>query len=272
MRLKKNHVRNRLGDGQDAIGIWVQTGGIAVIEIAGVAGLDFVLIDGEHGSFGFDHAVTLIRTAEAAEITPIVRVPTPEPSELGRYLDAGATGLLVPQVSSADHARAIVAATKYRTRTFPDGTRGACPITRATAYSSPGWVNYAEQANGNGLLWILLETPGALDDLPAILEVPGIDGIMIGTHDLSVTMGCNGDRSHPNVLSKLEGVNARIREKGIEVIGSLDDSSPAAAASHRDRLAAEGVRIFMTASDGRVLFNTFNNLQNALRAGLNTAP
>jgi 4-hydroxy-2-oxoheptanedioate aldolase len=267
MRSTENLIRTRLDRGEDAIGIWIQTGGAAVVEIAGAVGFDFVLIDGEHGSFGFDHTVTLVRTAEAAGSTPIVRVPGAEPGDLGRYLDAGAGGLLIPQVRSGEHARAIVSATKYRTQRFPDGTRGACPITRATAYGSPGWPDYAERANGSALLWILLETPEALDDLPAILDVPGIDGIMLGTHDLAVAMGCNGDRNHPNVLAKLEGVAARIRNKGIEVIGSLDDSSPSAALAHHDRLAAEGLRIFLTASDGRVLFNTFRNLHGALRPG-----
>lgn len=272
MRLKRDHIRARLDNGEDAIGIWVQTGGVAVVEIAGAVGLDFVLIDGEHGSFGFDHAVTLIRTAEAAGLMPMVRVPGSGPGELGRYLDAGASGLLVPQVRSAKHASAIVSAMKYQTETFPNGTRGACPITRATAYGSPGWEEYAERANRNGLVWILLESPEALDDLAAILEVPGIDGIMLGTHDLAVAMGCNGDRGHPDVLAKLEGVVARIRSKGIEVIGSLDDSSPAAAAAHHARLAAEGSRIFLTATDGRVLFNTFRNLHAALRPRIASAP
>lgn len=267
MRVNTNDIRLRLDNQEDAIGIWVQTGGTAVVEIAGAVGLDFVLIDGEHGSFGFDHTVTLIRTAEAAGLMPIVRVPDSSAGVLGRYLDAGASGLLVPQVRSAGHARSIVAATKYRTDAFPDGSRGACPITRATAYGSPGWKDYAERANSCGLLWILLETPEALDDLPAILEVPGIDGIMLGTHDLAVAMGCNGDRGHPDVLAKIDGVVAQIRGKGIEVIGSLDDSSPEAAAAHHSRLAAEGSRIFMTASDGRVLFNTFRNLLAVLRHG-----
>lgn len=265
MRAKNDLIRARLACGEDAIGIWVQTGSLAVVEIAGAVGLDFVLIDGEHGSFGFDHTVTLIRTAEAAGIMPIVRVPGPESGELGRYLDAGAGGLLVPQVRSGEHARTIVSATKYRTAAFPNGSRGACPITRATAYGSPNWRDYAASANGFSQLWILLETPEALDDLPAILDVPGIDGIMLGTHDLAVAMGCDGDRTHRDVLAKIAGVAAQIRSKGIELIGSLDDSSPDAALAHRERLAAEGSRIYMTASDGRVLYNSFRNLQAALR-------
>ncbi|HUD90697.1 HpcH/HpaI aldolase family protein [Sphingobium sp.] len=268
MRHKTHQIRARLDKGEDAVGIWVQTGGAAVVEIAGAVGLDFVLIDGEHGPFGFDHVVSLIRAAQAAGVMPVVRVPVTGPgglSELGRYLDAGATGLLVPQVGSASHASAIVAATKYRTGAFPDGARGACPITRATAYSSPDWASYADRSNDGILVWLLLESPEAMDDLPAIVEVPGVDGIMFGTHDLSVAMGCNGDRTHPDVLAKLDGAVERVRRKGIEVIGSLDDASPAAAVAHHARLAADGSRIFLTASDGRVLFNSFHNLHEALR-------
>lgn len=265
--LKRNLVRARLENGENAIGIWVQTGSAAVVEIAGEVGLDFVLIDGEHGSFGFEHSVTLIRTAEAAGLTPVVRVPVGEPVDLGRYLDAGAGGLLIPQVRSGEHAHAIVSAAKYRTEKFPAGTRGACPITRATAYGSPNWKDYAEKANNSCLVWMLLETPEALDDLPAILDVSGIDGIMLGTHDLAVAMGYDGDRGHKDVLAKIEGVAAQIRAKGIEVIGSLDDSSPRAALLQHDTLTAEGTRIFMTASDGRVLFNSFRNLHTALRHG-----
>lgn len=249
------------------MGAFLQLGSTGIAEIAGEVGYDFVVIDCEHGAFGFDTAVQLIRTAEAAGTMPIVRVAGGTLKELGQFLDAGAMGLLVPQIASAEQAQAVVAASKYRTEKYPLGTRGACPSVRSTRYSSPGWAEHATRANRDCAVWLLVESAEGMDNLSEILDVPGIDGIQFGEFDLAVSMGCDGDRSHPAVLAKLEGAMELVRSRGIEVVCFLDGWEPAAAAASRERLAAKGCRIFLGAVDARIVFNVFRDMCAAARRG-----
>lgn len=262
-----NRVRARLERGEAAVGAFLQLASTGIVEIAGEVGFDFVVIDCEHGAFGFETAVQLIRAAEAAETMPIVRVPGGALKELGQFLDAGAMGLLVPQIHSAEQARAVVAASKYRTEKYPEGTRGACPNVRSTRYSSPAWPEHAARANRDCAVWLLVESPEGMADLPQILDVPGIDGINFGTFDLAVSMGCDGDLNHPAVLAKLEGAIELVRSRGIEVVCILDGWDAASAAASRQRLAAKGCRIFLGAVDGRVVFNAFRDMCAAARHG-----
>lgn len=272
MRKPTERTSARLERGEAAVGAFLQLASTAVVEIAGDAGFDFVLIDCEHGAFSFETAVQLIRAAEAADTMPMVRVSGAVLKDLGRFLDAGAMGLLVPQVSSADQARAVVAASKYRTERYPGGMRGACPIVRATRYYSPSWAEHAAWSNHNCPLWILVETAEGIDDLPQILEVPGIDAVMFGTFDLSVAMGFEGNRNHPAVLAKLEGAIELVRRRGIDVACFLDDADPVAAAAQRERFAAQGCRIFLAAVDARIVSNAFRNLHAAARTAGRVLP
>lgn len=260
-----NRIRARLEGGEAAVGAFLQLGSTSIVEIAGAVGYDFVVIDCEHGALGFETAVQLIRAAEAADTMPLVRVPGGALKELGQFLDAGAMGLLVPQIASAAQARDVVAASKYRTDKFPAGTRGACPSVRATRYSSPAWPEHATRSNSDCAVWLLVESPEGMDDLPQIVDVPGIDGIMFGTFDLAVAMGCDGETSHPAVLAKLEGSIELVRSRGIEVVCFLDGWGPASAAASRERLAARGCRIFLGAVDARVVFNVFREMCAAAR-------
>lgn len=260
-----NRIRSRLEVGEAAVGAFLQLGSTGIVEIAGEVGYDFVVIDCEHGAFGFETAVQLIRAADAAETMPIVRVAGGTLKELGQFLDAGAMGLLVPQIGSAEQAEAVVAASKYRTEKYPAGTRGACPSVRSTRYSSPSWAEHATRSNRDCAVWLLVESAEGMDNLPQILDVPGIDGIMFGEFDLAVSMGCDGNRSHPAVLAKLEGAIELVRSRGIEVICFLDGWDPAAAAVSRERLAAKGCRIFLGAVDARIVFNVFRDMCAAAR-------
>lgn len=262
-----NRIRMRLEAGEAAVGAFLQLGSTEIVEIAGEVGYDFVVIDCEHGAFGLETAVQLIRTAEAAGTMPIVRVAGGTLKELGQFLDAGAMGLLVPQIASAEQARAVVSASKYRTEKFPAGTRGACPSVRSTRYGSPAWAEHATRSNRDCAVWLLVESAEGMDNLPQILDVPGIDGIQFGEFDLAVSMGCDGDRSHPAVLAKLEGAIELVRSRGIDVICFLDGWDRAAAAASRERLAAKGCRILLGAVDARIVFNVFRDRCDAARHG-----
>src|SRR5215218_2010932 len=123
-----NKIRIALRDRSVAFGTWAQMNAPEFCEIAGRSGLDFVIVDMEHGAFGIDSAVNMIRAVEAGGAAPVIRVPDASRSGILKALEAGAVGLLVPNVDSKQMAEEIVAAARFA----PRGTRGACPCTRAT--------------------------------------------------------------------------------------------------------------------------------------------
>lgn len=260
MIYRTNKIRDRLSKGEAAIGAFVQTASPEIVEVVGNTGYDYVWIDGEHGAFHMETTVQMIRAAEATGVTPIVRVPDHDSSYMMHVLDAGAMGIVAPQVTSAEQARNIVAATKYRIGKRGDGTRGACPLIRAAGHQAPEWLEFARWSNDQTLVWLLVETVEGLENLDDILDVKGVDAIVLGAFDLAVSMGYDGDRHHPEVIKLLDTVIQRARKKDTEVVGFLFEPTVQGMQQAKQQYAEQGCRIFIAGSDRRILVNSFNDI------------
>ena len=238
MRERPNLVRQALLRGETASGIVAQINCPEIIEIAGAAGFDFVYIDCEHGSFYLEGATAMIRAAEAAGITPLVRVPNHDSSFIGRILDAGAMGVVVPNVSCKGDAEAAVAAARYKDGNN-GGRRGACPGTRASWHQATDWPAFMRWSNQNVMVWPLIETPEACENFDDIAGVAGIDAVMLGPFDLAHALGHPGNVRHPNVVSRLADVVAKSRSRSLDVVASLFSAEPGALADdNAETLAA----------------------------------
>jgi 4-hydroxy-2-oxoheptanedioate aldolase len=135
----------------------------------------------QHGYADHAAAVPMLQAIGAGGATPIVRVPWNEPSIIGRMLDAGALGVIVPMVNSVEETQAAVAACRY----FPAGARSYGPSRGSYAIGG----DYFDRANGEIACIPMIETTRALDALEGILSVPGVDAVYVGPSDMSVTMG-----------------------------------------------------------------------------------
>jgi 4-hydroxy-2-oxoheptanedioate aldolase len=193
-----------------------------------------------------------MRAADATGVTPVVRVPSHNPSDIMRVLDAGAAGVLVPNVNTAAEARAIVAAAKYKTPTT-DGKRGACPRIRAAGHQVKDWATFADWSNQNTMVWLLIESPEAAARLDEILQVPGIDAIMLGPFDLSVVMGYPGNTTHPAVQKKLEEITATARKRGVDVVAVLLSKGREEMLAEQKRWVELGCRLVNVVSDRRLI-------------------
>ncbi len=136
----RNKVREVLDAGGMAIGTWVEMKNPEACEAAAASGFDFIVMDGEHGSFGVEGAVELIRAVEAGGSTPVLRLPDGSPTAIQKALEAGAVGIVISEVRTGEEVRQIVRATKYA----PAGTRGTSPHIRATMHGALDWKEYAE--------------------------------------------------------------------------------------------------------------------------------
>jgi 2-keto-3-deoxy-L-rhamnonate aldolase RhmA len=197
-----------LRGGRPLLGTFVGIPAPALVEMCGHAGLDFVIIDNEHGPAGIESTEAMIRAARVSGVIPVVR--TLEPDIL-RVLDIGASAIQVPQVNTPEQAARIVAAAKYP----PVGTRGAAFSTRAAGFGFFGGDVHVRDSNEGTAVIVMTETRAAIADIDAILAVPGIDAVFFGPNDLSFSFGHPGQMNHPEVVAAIEHGIARALKAGV---------------------------------------------------------
>lgn len=146
-------LKQKLDAARFLLGTWSQSASPEMLEIIGYAKFDFTVIDTEHGFFGLETAENLVRTAEAAGISPVIRVAVNEPHLIMKALDIGAEGVIVPQVTTREEAERAISAARYH----PQGTRGACPCVRVGEHYITEWDRHAARANHEVVVIVLIE-------------------------------------------------------------------------------------------------------------------
>lgn len=209
MPVSPNRFKAAIQQGKPQIGLWLDMGEAITAEIAGTAGFDWLVIDGEHGPNDLRSIIDQLRALATSPAEPVVRVPTGESWIIKQLLDAGARTLLVPMVDTAEQAQALVSAMHYP----PRGIRGmGAVVARASGFNTI--ENYAQNASDGLCLLVQAETRAALANLDDILNVDGIDGIFIGPADLAADMGYLGKIDEPEVQKAIEGAITKIVSAG----------------------------------------------------------
>ncbi len=194
--------RHRFLAGDTLLGTFIKTPTGHATEILGHVGFDFVVFDEEHAPFDRGSLDLAILAARASGIAGVVRVAEPTPAKLLAVLDDGAAGVLVPHVSSADIARAVVAACRYR-----GGRRGFSNTTRAGGFGGGAMWDHVDAQDAGVTVVAMIEDPEALDHLDSILAVEGLDGVFIGRGDLTVALGATGIDS-PETMAATHAIAA----------------------------------------------------------------
>lgn len=200
--MQHNETKARLKAGETVYGCFVRYPNASLIEVLGYQGWDFLVFDGEHGTIEPADCEHMVRAAELRSVTPIIRVPTNQAPVILRYMDSGAQGLHVPWVNSGAEAEAVVRSVKY----YPRGMRGLAGV-RAADYNQQGTLaEYVERANAETMTVIHIETAAAVEQLPEIVAVDGIDVVFIGPTDLSHSFGVPGNVNHPDVQAAMQKI------------------------------------------------------------------
>jgi 4-hydroxy-2-oxoheptanedioate aldolase len=194
-----NKLKARLKSGKACVNAWLAIPSGFSAEVIAQCGFDSVTVDMQHGVQDYQSMVQCFQAMDKYPITPMVRIPWNEPGIIGKVLDGGAWGVICPMVNTPAEAKALAAACLYP----PQGKRSNGPI-RAAAYgeASP----YQSIANDEVLVIPMIETQEAIDNLDAILDVPGISGIYVGPSDLGFSLGLKPmlDREEPQILAIYE--------------------------------------------------------------------
>ncbi|SEO86754.1 2-dehydro-3-deoxyglucarate aldolase [Halogranum amylolyticum] len=228
-------LRGRLADGDVLLGVLDNTYDPSLVEFYGELGLDFVWLDLEHaGPSPWDAPAieALLRAAERTGIEPLVRLPSADPSAVRKLRDAGVRSLFLPRVESADAVRRAIRAAYFEYDGEP-GDRGlASPRARRWGLAD----DYVTREDEEALVGVTVETRAAVEELDAILDVPGLGFVFIGPLDLSVSLGHPNELDHPDVAEAVETIRRKATDAGVPVGGlgfGMDDVNEKAKAGYQ---------------------------------------
>ena len=236
--MRHNVVKEKVLRGEPAIGAAVSFPSPELVELYGLLGFEWIFIDAEHGPIGYLECQEMARACDAQGLSSIVRVPKLDHSLIAKYLETGVQGVAVPHINTAEQAEAVVAAARY----YPEGRRGHdVGASRSSAYNlleSP--LEYLNRSNRELIVAVWVEEVEGMNNLDAILRVPGVDAVHFGPGDLALSMGKPGRPDHPEVQASLAEGRRKVKAAGKLLIGEPSDAATAR------QLIADGVLLVST--------------------------
>ncbi len=250
--MSEQNFRQALRDSKPMMGTFMKTPSPIIAEVLGLSDLDAIALDAEHAPFGRMETDLCIAALRAANMPCLVRVSDDSASELRNALDSGATGVIVPHVTSAEQAQRIVQACH-----FGDGGRGFAGSPRAAGYGTHSMQQHLEESGKNTTVIVQIEDLPALDSAAEIAAVDGVDAVFVGRIDLAVAMGVSPmDKS---VIEAVENVCRAATEAGTAVGMFTPDLS------ELPRWRALGASLFLLSSDHSMLLGGANQLAAEIR-------
>lgn len=252
-----DNLRRRIGRGEFALGTFLNLGSPIAAELCGDAGFDWLLLDMEHGALTEESLLHVLHAVGCTPATAVVRVEEGTRLRIGRALDFGARGLMVPRVDSADHAQQIVRYIRYQ----PVGTRGVALPTRFAGY---GRLTHADVATAHDdvTLMIQVESAAAVDAAGEVAAIDGVDVLFVGPTDLSHDLGVPGDIGADVFRRAVEQVGRAANEHGKAagvLLWSIDDLP---------LYADAGFRVIALGSDGASVAQAARRQVTDLRAAV----
>ena len=251
--MRKNKLKQLWASGKTAINAWLTIPSAWTAETMAHTGYDAITIDMQHGFADYQTALTMLQAISTTDAVPLARVPWNEPATIMRLLDAGVYGLVCPMVNSREEAEAFVGACRYP----PLGYRSYGPI-RANLYAGD---DYFDNANQTVITLAMIETAQALENLEEIVTTPGLDGVYVGTVDLSISMGLAGlgDLNDPILQNALNSIVTQIVKHNR--IAGIHASTP----ENATKLSEQGFRLITPVNDTKLLRSAAKNVLEETR-------
>ena len=201
--MRQNQVKVKIKNGEAALGVISNTSDPMIAEFCGHGGLDYYMIDCEHGAINISQLQDIVRACEVAGITPMARIRSTDPKLILQFLDAGIMGVMMPGVSEVSEIEQLVNSIKYP----PLGSRGLGPV-RAWDFGlgKMPQAEYVQFANQQTLVLPQIEDMKAVENLEALCKVAGLDGFIIGPRDLAMSMGFYDGPAHDEVKKTIDHI------------------------------------------------------------------
>jgi 2-keto-3-deoxy-L-rhamnonate aldolase RhmA len=213
-------LKQKLTQGNTVYGTCITTNVPRWPGLVAAAGLDFIFIDTEHIAIDRSELSKMCHSYQALGLTPIVRIPKPDPYRASQVIDDGAIGVIAPYLEHVDEIKELIGATKYR----PLKGKKLNAILNQQSSPSTELKSYLDQHNLGNLCIANIESIPAVDRLEALLSLDGLDGVFIGPHDLSINMGIPEQYDHPEFIRTVNLIieKARKHTLGVGIHFSLD--------------------------------------------------
>jgi 4-hydroxy-2-oxoheptanedioate aldolase len=209
----ENILQEKLQSGEQPIGTFFSIGNASLAECLGLSGLDYLIIDCEHGPFDVESSLEIIRAAELREITALARVKDSSRISILKMLDIGIRGIVIPNVRSVGEVEKIIEYSNY----FPDGQRGVAAARNSGfghEIAEAGQGNTMQEANRTTLVLPQCETRECLEHIEEIAGINGVSGIYVGPFDLSVALGKPAQFGDPEFVAALGRILKACKEAG----------------------------------------------------------
>jgi 2-dehydro-3-deoxyglucarate aldolase len=246
-----NRFRQRILARERLIGFWLGASSPITYELAGLAGFDWLLLDGEHAPSDVPVFLGLLQSVQGSVSAAVGRPSCNDPVQIKQLLDIGFYNLLIPFIESAEEARSAVAATRYP----PAGIRGVSGLNRSNRYGYE--QDYLKTINDNICVLLQIESAAGIEAVDAIAAEPGVDGVFIGPSDLAAALGHIGNPSHPEVQRVIRHLYDRVAAHG-KAVGIL-----APVAEDAKRYLEMGIHFVAVGTDLGVFKQATQSLQKA---------
>ena len=242
------NIKEKLQFGEEVYGTWCMLPSPEVIDVIAKSGLDFVIIDMEHGSMDYTTAQRMTTSAQSEGCSAIIRTPRKDASNILKSLDIGSDGIIIPHVNSKSDVDNCIQYSKYP----PIGNRSYSPYTRCGGYKT--YPEYFNNSNHDSFVSIIIEDKEGLDNIESIVSSPHIDMVYVGTYDIASSLGCSVDDS--KVLDELKRCT-KIIKKHNKSVGCLFHNK-----EELKFFQDIGVNFLVYGVDSRIIYNEYLKVKN----------
>ncbi len=251
----KNNLKRKLKNNDVCFGTFIASNAPDTVEICGILGFDFIVIDAEHGYVSPETSLPMIRAAQGRNMTPIVRISENSEALVLRTLDTGAEGIHIPQINTVSDGEKAIRYSKY----FPLGTRGLS-FHRACGYGTDDINKYLSSQNDETLVVFHCENEACLDDIDKIAAIEGLDVLIYGPFDMSQSMGIPGQVNHPDVEAGAQKMLDACKRNNVAAGIFCSDIKSA------EERISQGFTYITVGVDCKVIADAYANIINGLRA------
>jgi 2-keto-3-deoxy-L-rhamnonate aldolase RhmA len=267
VELKEYKLKKAIRDGRVLCGMSISTPVPSFLEIVGYSGFDFVYVDTEHSTISLESLSNMIVASELSGLSTLVRVPENEPTIVRKTLEVGAEGVIVPHVNRRRDAEKAVSYTRFP----PVGVRGFAGSVRSSNFNVPSlsMSEYTRRSNEGVTVVVQIEEEEAVRNIDEILDVKGVDAILLGPSDLSLSVGVPGQFQNPELVRTIDEVLAAAKKKNVPAMCTVSYVAHPVTVESVKLLIEKGLRLLLLGSvEGAVrqfCLNTIDDLVKKVR-------